>query len=119
MARWLWFGAWVLVGASGALGLISFGLAFLVLPAGLCAVLMGRRPVIRQSAFGALSGAGFLFLAIAYIYRDGPGTTCTRLPLGGMQCDEHLNPIPWLVLGILLVVAGVVGELRRASRRSA
>ena len=92
--------------------MISFGLAFLLLPVAPIAVLMYRRPEIRKSGFGALSGAGLLSLVIAYLHRDGPGTTCTPIPSGGIQCDEHLNPIPWLVLGILLVVAGVVGNLR-------
>lgn len=116
--RWFWFGAWVLVGAAAALGMIS-AIGFLVLlPAVPIGILMSRRPMARQSAFGALSGAGFLLLYIAYVQREGPGTTCKSLVLGGEQCDEHLNPVPWLVLGIVLVVAGVVAQLR-ANRRSA
>ena len=117
MARWLWFGAWVLIGAAAAFGVIASG-GLLLIPVAPVVALMLRRPEIRRSAFGALSGAGFFLLAVAYLHRDGPGTTCNRLPLGGMRCDEHPNPIPWLVLGILLVVAGVVGDVR-ATRRSA
>jgi hypothetical protein len=97
--------------------MVSLG-PILLLPVAGVVALMLRQPGARESAFGALSGAGFLLLYIAYVQRDGPGTTCKSLPLGGEQCDEHLNPLPWLVLGILLVVAGVVAEVR-ASRRSA
>ena len=117
MTRWAWFGAWVLVGASAALALISFVIPFFVIPIVLGGVLIWRRES-HQSAVGAVSGAGFLFLYVAYVQRDGPGTTCTSLPHGGQQCDEHLNPLPWLVLGILLVVAGVA-IFARVSRRSA
>jgi hypothetical protein len=31
-----------------------------------------------------------------------------------MQCDPHLNPLPWLVIGIVLVLAGFVAHARRA-----
>jgi hypothetical protein len=28
-------------------------------------------------------------------------------------CDQHLNPLPWLVAGAALVVAGFVAHARR------
>jgi len=89
-----------------------------VLPAAAIAFFIWRRPAARESAFGALSGAGLTLLAIAYLQRDGPGETCRPIPGPGVQCDEHLNPLPWLVLGILFVLGGIVAHLRARSRDS-
>ena len=116
--QWLWFGAWVLVGAAAALGMISFIGGFVLIPAALIGVFMARRPAARASAFGAVSGAGLTLLAIAYIQRDGPGETChaIRGPYLGVECAYHLNPLPWLVLGIFLVLGGIVAHLRARPR---
>src|SRR5438552_15787642 len=109
--EWMWFVAWAVVGAAAALGTISLG-PLLLIPAALVMALMLANPTIRQSAFGLLSGAGVLLLYVAYVQRQGPGTTCWhRGTTSG--CDQHLNPIPWLVLGIVLVVSGVVGHANR------
>jgi len=50
---------------------------------------------------------------VAWVQRDGPGTTCARIPPAGLRCDQHLNPLPWLVIGLALLVAGVVAHARR------
>jgi hypothetical protein len=109
-----WFAAWVIVGCALALGLISFALGPLVLiPAAAIAVLMLRSPTARRSAYGALIGVGVLLLFVAYVNRDGPGTTCWEHG-ATMGCGEHLNPLPWLLLGIAFVVGGFVAyRLRR------
>jgi hypothetical protein len=107
----VWFVVWAAVGAAAALGSVSLG-PLVVIPAAVVAVVMLMNPAIRQSAFGLLSGAGVLLLYVAYVQRHGPGTTCWhRGTVTG--CDEHLNPIPWLVLGVLFVAAGVVGQAKR------
>jgi hypothetical protein len=106
-----WFWAWVVVGAVGVLGFISF-IGFLFLPPlALVIFLMTRRPSVR-GAFGALTGAGALLLYVAYLNRQGPGTTCYTTATGG-GCDEYLNPLPWLVLGLICFVAGVVLHARQ------
>jgi hypothetical protein len=52
----------------------------------------------------------------------GPGTHCHAIgtpQYPGTQCDEYLDPRPWLVMGLVLVVAGVVGfvvQRRRAAQ---
>jgi hypothetical protein len=110
-ASWRWFWAWVAIGAAGALALVSFG-PLLAFPVASIAFVMARRPAIRRSAFGALAGVGFLLLFVAYLQRDGPGTTCWRTNVAS-GCSEHLNPIPWLVLGFACLLGGFIGQARR------
>jgi len=77
------------------------------------AVLMIRRPAARRSAYGALIGVGLLLLFVAYVNREGPGTTCWQHGTA-TGCDQHLNPLPWLALGVAFVVGGFVAHrLRR------
>jgi hypothetical protein len=106
-----WFWAWAVLGAAAALGFVSLG-PLVVIPAALVGAVMLSRPTIRRSAFGLLTGAGALLLYVAYLQRQGPGTTCWHTATAS-GCDQHLNPIPWLVLGILFLVGGVVGQARR------
>src|SRR5213080_4931408 len=97
------FWAWALGGCAAALGFVSLGV--LVLPAvAVAAGLMASRPAIRRSAFGFLSGIGVLLLYVAWAQRAGPGTTCWRTG-SASGCDQHLNPLPWLLAGIALFVA--------------
>jgi 4-amino-4-deoxy-L-arabinose transferase-like glycosyltransferase len=107
-----WFWAWALVGAAVALGAMSLG-PILAAPVFVIAALMWSRPGIRRSAFGLLSGAGALLLYVAWVQRAGPGTTCWETPTAS-GCDQHLNPLPWLLAGIGLFVGGIVAHARRA-----
>jgi hypothetical protein len=112
LARCGWFWAWALVGSAAALGLVSLG-PILAAPVFVIAVLMRSRPEIRRSAFGLLSGAGALLLYVAWVQRAGPGTTCWQTQTAS-GCDQHLNPLPWLVVGIALFVGGIAAHARRA-----
>jgi hypothetical protein len=73
--QWALFWAWVVVGVGAAVGAVSLG-PLLLVPVAPGAALMASRPTVRRSAFGLLSGAGVLLLYVAYLQRDGPGTTC-------------------------------------------
>jgi hypothetical protein len=106
-----WFWAWALVGAAAALGTVSIG-PILALPVFLAAYLMASQPRIRRSAFGALSGAGALLLYVAWVQRAGPGTTCWHSQTAS-GCDQNLNPLPWLLAGIVLFVGGIAAHARR------
>jgi hypothetical protein len=107
--RWRWFVLWAFVGGAAAFGAISFlvvglvGLAVAVL----VAVLMASRPGVRGSAFGLLSGAGLLLLYVAYVQRQGPGTTCWHTATSN-GCETHLDPVPWLVVGLVFVITGLL-----------
>lgn len=74
--------------------------------------LMALRPAIRRSAFGVLSGIGVLLLYVAWVQRAGPGTTCWQTA-GASGCEQHLNPLPWLLAGIALFIGGIVGHARQ------
>lgn len=110
-----WFAAWVLVGCALALGVVSFAIGPLVLiPAAAIAALMIRKPNARRGVYGALIGVGLLLLFVAYLNRGGPGVTCwQRGTTSG--CDDHLNPLPWLFLGLAFIVGGFVAHRLRRS----
>ena len=109
---WGWFFGWALLGSAAALGAVSLG-PLLLVPTALLGVFLWRRPGARRSAFGLLTGAGTLLLYVAWVQRAGPGTTCWHTATGS-GCDQHLNPLPWLVAGIALVVSGFIVHARRA-----
>ena len=107
-----WFWAWALVGCAAALGAVSLG-PLLFVPVAIPAVWMASRSRIRRSAFGLLTGAGALFLFVAYLNRQGAATTCYQH--GAVSgCDSHLNPLPWLLVGIAMVVGGIIAHARRS-----
>jgi hypothetical protein len=108
---WRWFFVWLLLGVAAALGAVSLG-PLLLVPAATVAVLLGSQPRIRRSAFGLLGGIGALLLYVGWVQRDGPGTTCWQTATAS-GCDEHLNPLPWLVAGAVLFAAGVVAHAWR------
>ena len=56
----------------------------------------------------ALAGAGGA--PSAYVQRQGPGTTCWHTA-SGAGCNQHLDPLPWLIVGSLFVVAGLVIQI--------
>jgi hypothetical protein len=73
--------------------------------------LLASRPAIRHAAFGLVTGAGLSLLYVAWLQRAGPGVTCWHSATAS-GCDEHLNPLPWLVAGLALFVTGIVAHDR-------
>ncbi len=103
-----WFAAWIVVGCALAFGTVSLG-PLVLLPVAVIAVLMSRQVAARRSAYGALVGMGLLLLFVAYLNREGPGTTCWQHGTAS-GCDQHLNPLPWLALGVALIAGGFVAH---------
>jgi len=110
LAGWGWFVGWVVAGVFGAIGLISLGWLALGPAFVISGAFMASRSA-RRSAWGLLGGAGLVFLFVAYVQREGPGTTCWHTATGN-GCDQHLDPRPWLVAGVSLLIGGLVGQLR-------
>jgi hypothetical protein len=109
---WLFFVAWLAVGASFALALLaalSFGV--FVAPFSIAATifLATRRPP-AATLLGLLSGLGVPLLYVALRNRSGPGTVCTATATGE-ACVEQSNPWVWLAAGVLLITAGLVAFL--------
>ncbi len=103
---WGWAGV-------GALAMLSLDIGpFGMGPALLLGGALALSEAGRRSAFGILTGAGLPLLFIAYVQRDGPGTTCYRT-LTSAGCDEHLDPWPWLITGLFLVLAGLIAQTGR------
>ena len=107
--RWFW--TWALLGCAAALGFVSLGVLVLA-PVAVIGGVMASKPAIVRSAFGLLTGVGVLLLYIAWVQRAGPGTTCWHTATAS-GCDEHLNPLPWLLAGIAAFLGGIVGHARR------
>lgn len=101
---WAWAAVGALVVASLDLGPLT------ALPALVLAVLVARvENRGRGSEFGLLTGAGLPLLLVAYVQRAGPGTTCWHTATSA-GCDQHLNPMPWLIVGLILVLAGLIAH---------
>jgi hypothetical protein len=105
------FWAWALVGSGATLGVVSLGVLVLA-PVILMGWLLASTPAARRSACGLASGAGALLLYVAWLQRAGPGVTCWHTATAS-GCDEHLNPLPWLLAGLVLFVGGIVAQARR------
>jgi hypothetical protein len=105
----VWFWAWAGVGAIATFSLDLGALvalpAFLVI--GTLVATVGDRS--HRSAFGLMTGAGLPLLFVAYVQRQGPGATCWHTA-SSAGCDQHLNPLPWLIIGIALVLGGLIAQ---------
>jgi hypothetical protein len=53
-------------------------------------------------------------LLIAYIQRQGPGTTCWHTATAG-GCAQHLDPVPWLLSGLILLSGAILLQTRRGA----
>jgi hypothetical protein len=110
-----WFCAWTAVGVGLGLGVSALGV-FAVPLALLATVLLLVRHHAGRAALGVLVGIGLVSLCVAYVQPKGPGTVTWHTATASGS-ESYLDPRPWLVAGILLVVVGAAGFLwlRRVS----
>jgi hypothetical protein len=108
-SAWGWFIAWLGVGAGYALAaLAALTIGVFVLPVAVAAlVFLATRRHAKEGLPGLISGPGLPLLYVAYLNRAGPGTICTARG-GGQSCVDEWSPWPWLAVGALLLVVGVV-----------
>lgn len=113
-----WFVAWMLVGAGyalGVLGALSIGLYVLVITVA-ATIVLATRAGSGAGLPGLVSGLSLPLFYVAFLNRSGPGTVCTSTATS-QSCVEEWSPWPWIVVGIVLLVAGwvwfTVAERRR------
>lgn len=111
---WPWFLAWTVAGGLLAFSLLTW-LALFLLPAALAAVLLAARlGRVWPELLGAVTGAGLTLLGIAFANRDFtpcPASGELTVPPGGTsESCGGLDPVPWLVAGLVLVAAGIAAH---------
>jgi len=111
---WAGFLGWMVGGAVLCFATLSLNL-FAAVPVVIIVILAVVRPALFRSAFGLLSGVGLMLLFVAFLQRQGPGTTCWQTATAA-GCDEHLDPMPWLLAGLALVCIGLLTHSRRMRR---
>lgn len=112
---WVWFAAWLIIGAGYALSLLgaaSIGLFVLPLPV-LATILLARQQHAHAGLPGLISGLGIPLLYVAYSNRAGPGTICTTITGGGQDCTNEWSPWPWLTAAVILLVLGLAAFIAR------
>jgi hypothetical protein len=56
---------------------------------------------------GLLTGAAIPVVFVAWLNRDGPGEVCSRSATGE-SCGDEWSPWPFVVVALVLAVAGVL-----------
>jgi len=106
---WLLFTGWFLTGACyllGFLAVLSIGMFILLIAAAATIVLATRRGAQRGLP-GLVSSASLPLFLLTYVNRHGPGTYCTTSATSDSCTGGLLNPWLLLVVGLLLLPAGV------------
>jgi hypothetical protein len=115
------FGAWALVGALAATGMLAIlSIGFLVLAvAGVVAALsLLRFRGVPEGLAGLLAGTAAPLAWVAWNNREGPGDVCTTTARS-VTCTEQWAPWPWLLAAVCVVVAGLVLFAALTGRRGA
>ena len=110
---WTAYALWCLAGAGlslGVLSILTIGAFVLLVTLGLCAWLLWRID-FGWGMLGLLSGAALPLLYVAWLNRDGPGSVCTTSATD-VSCVDELSPWPFVVVAVLLVVAGLLAFVR-------
>ena len=104
------FLGWVLLGAGvgAGLGLGLPGGLFVALALLLVGGLLVVRQGLRPAQLGVVTGLAALPLSLAWLNRRGPGQYCTEGVTGASACVVQSHPWPFVLVGVVLVVLGVV-----------
>lgn len=111
---WRAFVGWCVAGAAGCFGvlsLLSVGPFVLLGTLFLCAWLLSVVKV-GWAMGGLLTGAALPVLYVAWLNRHGPGEVCTSTATT-QTCSDAWSPWPFVVVAVLLAVAGLVVFSRR------
>lgn len=109
---WIYFIIWMLVGGAWAMvivGALSIGIFFIPV-AVIATVFLVRKPSSRRGIPGLFAGLALPLFYVAYLNRSGPGMVCTTTQSTsgvGQSCVQEGNPWLWLIVGLVLLGAGV------------
>jgi hypothetical protein len=111
------FLCWIVVGAGASLGVLSLLTIgpFVLLVTLVLAGLLLWRVDFGWAMAGIISGAAGPVLYVAWLNRGGPGEVCREFD-GGQSCTDAWSPWPFVVVGGLLLVGGVVVFARQRHR---
>jgi hypothetical protein len=104
---------WCVAGAGlclGVVSLLSIGAFVLLATFMLCGILLWRLEFGWGMA-GLLSGAALPMFYLAWVNREGPGEVCHADALS-TSCSDETSPWPFVVAGLVLVLAGIVVFVR-------
>lgn len=112
-AGWRWFLAWAFGGGLVVFSLLAAAsIGFFFLPfAALAVWLVGRTARAWPELIGILAGAGAVSLVVAarsWDYNPCPEGVITLPPGTTSYSCGGIDPMPWLVAGIVLVVLGPI-----------
>lgn len=105
---------WITVGVLsgfGLIGILSIGLPLLVAAVGLAVYGVSSGRAGRGAALSLVGVAAAPFF-IAWFNRAGPGEVCS-VDGSTQKCEEMVNPLPFLIVGLVMVAAGLFFGLRR------
>ncbi|MGW7426414.1 hypothetical protein ACWGJB_41630 [Streptomyces sp. NPDC054813] len=83
--------------------MLTVGIALIALAAVAAVFLLRMGP--RAAIVGGVAGLALPAFYLAYLNRGGPGNVC-HATAGGSTCTDEYAPVPFLVVGALLFVAG-------------
>ena len=120
---WAGFAAWALAGALLSFAILDLpGYGLFVFPFALAAaVLTALKVSFVPEGLGLAPGVGTLCLVVALVNRDYNPCPSGPVVLGpGQQSFScgGLPPTPWLVVGLVLILGGVVAYAATRARRS-
>jgi len=109
---WRWFFVWILFGLATAVAAVEFGPAML-LPALALAAWLVHRHGMRRSVYGLTAGLGSL-LMLSMVLENARTTHACQAVNGPNTdwCSSHAWFVPSFGFGVLLLICGVVAQLR-------
>ena len=108
---------WLLGGFLVGFGLLSImSIGVFVLAAAVVLLIAARAWSAGRGVRLVLAGAGLPFFWVVWLNRGGPGEHCWE-SANASGCTELLNPLPFLLIGLVLVLLGAWPLLVRWLRR--
>ena len=106
----LWaYAWWFAVGALGCVGLVgllTIGMPFLLVAAGLAVGGSFIEATRNRSIAASAAGLSVIPLYLAWLNKDGPGEVC-KPHNGGTMCGSEASPWPFLIVAVLMIATSI------------